>query len=62
MIMPYTLIRKDGRRMGFYILELAETYQRIYGGVLLKNNGKPALILVDSLVRRVHNKDTAITQ
>lgn len=49
MIMPYTLIRKDGSQMGFYILAVAETYQRIYGGVLLNNKGKPALILVDRL-------------
>jgi hypothetical protein len=46
--MPYTLIMKD-RQMGFYILELAEMYQRIYGGVLLKDNGRPLLKLVDKL-------------
>jgi hypothetical protein len=46
--MPYTLIMKD-RQMGFYILELAEMYQRIYGGVLLKSNGQPCLKLVDRL-------------
>jgi hypothetical protein len=46
--MPYTLIMKD-RQLGFYILELAEMYQRIYGGVLLDNNRKPLLKLVDKL-------------
>ena len=44
--MEYTLIMKSGRRMQFYIESVAEMYQRIYGGVLLKNNGKPCLKLV----------------
>jgi hypothetical protein len=46
--MPYTLIMKD-RQLGFYVLDVAEMYQRIYGGVLLKNNGEPLLRLVDKL-------------
>jgi len=46
--MPYTLIMKD-RQMGFYILDVAEMYQRIYGGVLLNNNRRPLLRLVDKL-------------
>jgi hypothetical protein len=47
--MPFTLIKPTGERMQFYILSLAETYQQIYGGVLLKNNGLPHLKLVDKL-------------
>ena len=46
--MPYTLILKD-RQMKFYILAVAEMYQQIYGGVLLKDNGRPMLKLVDKL-------------
>lgn len=46
--MPYTLILKD-RQMKFYILAVAEMYQQIYGGVLLKDNGRPVLKLVDKL-------------
>jgi len=45
--MEYTLITKNGRQMKFYIESVAEMYQRIYGGVLLKNNGQPLLKLVD---------------
>ena len=47
--MEYTLITKDGRQMQFYVESVAELYQRIYGGVLLKNNGRPNLKLVDRL-------------
>ncbi len=47
--MPFTLIKPNGQRMQFYILSLAETYQQIHGGVLLKNNGEPHLKLVDRL-------------
>ena len=46
--MPYTLITKKGQQMQFYVLALAETYQQIHGGVLLKNN-RPRLRLVDKL-------------
>ncbi len=45
--MQFTLVKPNGQRMQFYIESLAETYQRIYGGVLLKNNGEPHLKLVD---------------
>ncbi len=45
--MPYTLIMKSGRRMQFYVESVAEMYQTIYGGVLLKRNGQPHLKLVD---------------
>ena len=47
--MIYTLIKPSGRRMQFYVESVAEMYQRIYGGVLLKNNGEPHLKLVDRL-------------
>jgi hypothetical protein len=47
--MEHTLIMKNGRQMKFYIESVAEMYQRIYGGVLLKNNGEPLLKLVDRL-------------
>jgi hypothetical protein len=47
--MEYTLITKNGRQMKFYIQGVAELYQRIHGGVLLKNNGQPMLKLVDKL-------------
>jgi hypothetical protein len=47
--MEHTLIMKNGRQMKFYIESVAEMYQRIYGGVLLKNNGEPLLKLVDKL-------------
>ena len=45
--MAYTLIKPNGQRMQFYVASVAEMYQRIYGGVLLKNNGEPHLKLVD---------------
>ncbi len=44
--MEYTLIKPSGQRMQFYLESVAEMYQRIYGGVLLKNNGEPCLKLV----------------
>jgi hypothetical protein len=47
--MEYTLIMPTGRRMQFYMASVAEMYQQIYGGVLLKNNGQPVLKLVDRL-------------
>lgn len=47
--MEFTLIKPTGQRMEFHILAVAELYQRIYGGVLLKNNGQPVLRLVDKL-------------
>lgn len=46
--MEYTLIKPSGERMQFYVEAVAEMYQRIYGGVLLKNN-RPYLKLVDKL-------------
>jgi hypothetical protein len=46
--MPYTLITKNGKQMKFYLESVAELYQTIYGGVLLKNN-RPLLKLVDKL-------------
>jgi hypothetical protein len=47
--MEYTLILPSGRRMQFYLESVAEMYQGIYGGVLLKSNGQPVLKLVDRL-------------
>jgi hypothetical protein len=47
--MEYTLIMKSGRQMKFYVLAVAEMYQQIHGGVLLENNGRPLLKLVDKL-------------
>ncbi len=47
--MEYTLIKPSGERMQFYVESVGELYQRIYGGVLLKNNGQPLLKLVDKL-------------
>ena len=47
--MEYTLIKPSGERMQFYVAAVAEMYQQIHGGVLLKNNGKPLLKLVDRL-------------
>jgi hypothetical protein len=47
--MQFTLIMKNGQQMQFYIESVAEMYQTIYGGVLLKNNGRPHLKLVDKL-------------
>lgn len=44
--MPYTLIMPTGRRMEFYLLSVAELYQRINGGYILEKDGKPALRLV----------------
>lgn len=46
--MPYTLILKNGSQMKFYVESVAELYQQLHGGVLLKNN-RPRLRLVDSL-------------
>jgi hypothetical protein len=47
--MPYTLIMKNGKQMKFYVESVAEMYQTIYGGVLLKDDGRPVLKLVDKL-------------
>lgn len=47
--MEYTLIKPSGERMQFYVEAVAEMYQQIYGGVLLKRNGQPVLKLVDKL-------------
>lgn len=47
--MEYTLIMKNSGQMKFYVLAVAELYQQIHGGVLLKNNGRPHLKLVDRL-------------
>ena len=47
--MEYTLIKPSGERMQFYVEAVAQMYQTIYGGVLLKRNGKPLLKLVDRL-------------
>ena len=33
--MPYTLITTKGRVIGFYVLALAEIYQKAYGGVVI---------------------------
>ena len=33
--MNYTLIRKDGKVMTFFLLAVAEQYQLAYGGVLV---------------------------
>ena len=46
--MDYTLILPNGTRMQFYIESVAEMYQQIHGGVLLKSN-RPYLKLVDKL-------------
>lgn len=35
--MQYTLITKNGRIMQFFILEVAELYQVLYGGVIVDN-------------------------
>lgn len=45
--MIWTLVKPSGERMQFYFLAVAEMYQTIHGGVLLKNNGEPYLKLVD---------------
>jgi hypothetical protein len=47
--MPYTLIMKSGQQMKFYVESVAKMYQTIYGGVLLTDNGRPLLKLVDRL-------------
>lgn len=43
--MQYTLVLTKREPMKFYVLEVAELYQSIYGGVIL-NNDKPMLKLV----------------
>ena len=43
--MNYTLVTAKGRTMEFFLLSLAETYQSIYGGVVLYR-GRPMLKLV----------------
>jgi hypothetical protein len=32
--MKYTLLTRSGRVMQFYVAEMADTYQRLYGGVV----------------------------
>jgi hypothetical protein len=44
--MPYTLIMPSGKRMQFYLLSVAELYQKLNGGYILEQDGKPALRLV----------------
>ena len=44
--MQYTLIKPNGSEMKFYLQEMAELYQSIYGGRILYN-GRPMLRLVD---------------
>lgn len=34
---PYSLIRKDGKTMTFYVIQLAELYRSLYGGTLLRH-------------------------
>ena len=34
---PYSLIRKDGKTMNFYVIQLAELYRNLYGGTLLRH-------------------------
>ena len=46
--MEYTLIKPNGTEMGFYLLEMAELYQSIYGGRILYR-GRPMLKLVDKM-------------
>ena len=46
--MDYTLIKANGQEMKFYLLEMAELYQNIYGGRILYK-GRPMLKLVDRL-------------
>ena len=48
--MNYTLITARGRVYTFYVLAVAETYQRAYGGTLVTND-----ILVDTPVQNVYN-------
>ena len=33
---PFSLVRKDGKTMNFYVFQLAELYLSLYGGTLLK--------------------------
>ena len=47
--MEYTLIKPSGQRMQFYVESVAQMYQQIHGGVVLKRNGQPHLKLVDKL-------------
>ena len=35
--MKYTVITKSGRVMQFYVQHVAELYESIYGGVLIKD-------------------------
>ena len=46
--MEYTLIKPNGTEMKFYLLEMAELYQSIYGGRILYKD-RPMLKLVDKL-------------
>ena len=46
--MEYSLIKPNGTEMKFYLLEMAEMYQTIYGGRILFR-GRPMLKLVDKL-------------
>jgi hypothetical protein len=43
--MKYTLITKTGRVYTFFILAVAETYQKAYGGTIMTNE-----ILLDKVV------------
>lgn len=43
----YTLIKPNGQQMKFYVLAVAEMYQRNHGGILLTGLGRPQLRLVD---------------
>jgi hypothetical protein len=44
--MPYTLVMPNGKRIGFYIQDLAEMYQESNGGILLEH-GRAMLKLVE---------------
>jgi hypothetical protein len=48
--MKFTLITPTGRVYTFYVQDLAETYQRAYGGQLIT-----ADILVDTAAQTVYN-------
>ncbi len=48
--MNYTLITTTGRVYTFYLLAVAETYQKAYGGNIVTND-----ILVDKVVQNVYN-------
>jgi len=37
-VMPYTLINKQGREKRFYVLALAEVYQQLEGGKIIKQD------------------------